>query len=275
MARLLSAGIVSAALITLGIPATTAVAAPPTCFGIPATLTGAGPLTGTPGRDVIVGSAGADVMDSVAFGGNAEGGGRDHLEGGNGNDGLLGDSATPFQGSATRAGDDVLRSGPGTAESIIGDSEGIDGAHGSGGDDIIDLGADGGIFAIGDHNIGDPAGGQATGAGNDRITGGAADDLLFGDSSVGDASRTFAGKDVIDGRGGDDRLFGDNVNCDGDASVGTAGGRDVLHGDTGDDAIFAGPANDLLDGGANTDSCDGEAGNHDVAVRCESVTNVP
>ncbi|MFE4578197.1 hypothetical protein [Streptomyces chartreusis] len=63
MVRLLTAGIVSAALITLGIPATTAVAAPSTCFGIRATFTAAGTLTGTPGRDVIVGCAGADVID--------------------------------------------------------------------------------------------------------------------------------------------------------------------------------------------------------------------
>ncbi|MEU6867704.1 hypothetical protein ABZ924_31455 [Streptomyces sp. NPDC046876] len=169
----------------------------------------------------------------------------------------------------------MLLSGPGTAESIVGDSEGIDGARGAGGDDIIDLGADGGIFAIGDHNIGEAQGGQATGAGNDRITGGTADDFRYGDSSVGDASQTSAGRDVIDGRGGNDYLFGDNVNFNGDTTVGTAGGRDKLKGNTGNDTIFAGPANDLLDGGADTDSCDGEAGNHDVAVRCESVTNVP
>ncbi|MEU6167175.1 calcium-binding protein [Streptomyces tanashiensis] len=198
---------------------------------------------------------------------------------------MVGDSETDADGNAKGGGNDRIFGEDGDEEHITGDSVALGGdaegggrdrlEGGNGDDDIIDLGTDGGLFAIGDHNIGDPQGGQATGAGNDRITGGTADDTLIGESSVGDATQTFAGHDVIDGRGGNDHLFGDNVNFDGDASVGTAGGRDQLHGGTGDDAILAGPANDLLDGGANTDSCDGEAGNHDIALRCESVTDVP
>ncbi|MEV0413994.1 hypothetical protein AB0I68_25080 [Streptomyces sp. NPDC050448] len=136
------------------------------------------------------------------------------------------------------------------------------------------MGADGGVFALGDHNIGDPDGGQARGAGNDTIIGGSAAEFLVGDSSVGDASVTSAGNDQIDGGGGDDFLFGDNANFDVDASAGTAGGRDRLRGQAGNDSIFAGPADDFLDGGPNTDACDGQAGT-DIAVNCESTANIP
>jgi hypothetical protein len=66
-----------------------------------------------------------------------------------------------------------------------------------------------------------------------------------------------------------------NVNTDGTATVGSAGGMDRLFGGNGGDALRAGPANDFLDGGLQTDDCDGEAGNGDVAVRCESLTGMP
>ncbi|WP_406514209.1 hypothetical protein [Streptomyces sp. NBC_00161] len=84
-----------------------------------------------------------------------------------------------------------------------------------------------------------------------------------------------AGNDQIDGGGGDDTLFGDNSNFDGDATAGTAGGRDRLRGQAGDDSIFAGPAGDFLDGGADTDFCDGEAGTADAAVNCETTAGIP
>ena len=71
-----------------------------------------------------------------------------------------------------------------------------------------------------------------------------------------------------------DTLFGDNTNFDGDASAGTAGGRDHLDGGTEDDALYAGPANDKLNGGDDTDSCDGEGGS-DKFDECETVTGSP
>ena len=37
----------------------------PTCFGKRATIVGAGDISGTPGNDVIVGSAGADTIDAL------------------------------------------------------------------------------------------------------------------------------------------------------------------------------------------------------------------
>jgi Ca2+-binding RTX toxin-like protein len=83
-----------------------------------------------------------------------------------------------------------------------------------------------------------------------------------------------AGDDRVFGRGGNDTLFGDNVNVEGSATVGTVGGDDRLEGETGDDTLFAGPANDSLDGGANTDSCDGEDG-IDIFLKCETVFGSP
>ncbi|MGW8367007.1 calcium-binding protein, partial [Streptomyces wedmorensis] len=152
---------------------------------------------------------------------------------------------------------------------------GVTAAHGAGGDDLIDLGTDGGFFALGDHNINDPAGGPATGAGHDRILGGTGDELLVGDSSVGSTPVTAAGHDTLEGRGGADTLFGDNVNFDADTTVGSAGGHDVLRGGEADDRILAGPGNDRLDGGAATDHCDGQTGPFDSATQCETVVGVP
>ena len=134
-----------------------------------------------------------------------------------------------------------------------------------------------GLIALGDHNINAPAsegGGPATGAGNDTIVGGTADELLIGDSSVADAGITAAGNDRIDGGDGHDLVFGDNVNFEADRSAGSASGNDKLDGCTGDDTLKAGPGNDALDGGANVDECNGEVG-IDTAKRCETLTEVP
>ena len=142
--------------------------------------------------------------------------------------------------------------------------------------DLLDLGtdSDGGIV-VGDHNINDPHGGRATGAGTDRIVGSNGDDLLIADSSVADASVTVAGNDSIIGRGGNDTLFGDNVNFKGNASVGTAGGDDSLGGGDGADTLRAGPGDDFLNGGPHKgDDCDDEAGT-DAASRCEILAGVP
>ena len=135
------------------------------------------------------------------------------------------------------------------------------------------MGPDGVLFfAVGDHNTFTP-GKTATGAGDDKIFGGSADEVLIGESSADTVMD--AGADVISGRGGSDQLFGDNVNFDATETIGTMGGDDNLNGDVGDDTLRAGPANDALDGGANTDDCDGEAGTDDTAKRCEALAGVP
>jgi Ca2+-binding RTX toxin-like protein len=198
--------------------------------------------------------------------------GDDVLEGGDGPDGLVGD-ANAFTGAAAGAGDDVLRGGAGN-DFLRGDSESPSQASGSGGADILDVGPDGGA-AVGDHNTGAP-GSSATGAGDDRIIGGSANEqFLVGDSSADNV--TDAGNDAIDGEGGTDSLFGDNIGAQVLQTVGTVGGADELRGGDADDTLRAGPGDDSLDGGRHTtaDDCDGEAGAGDKAKRCEVVAGIP
>jgi Ca2+-binding RTX toxin-like protein len=208
--------------------------------------------------------------DSFAPNGNAVGGGDDRLQGGPGDDAMTGDSRGA---SASGGGDDVLEGGPGSNDLMVGDSQAAGNASGNDGDDVLNTGADGVVFfAIGDHTTHAP-GLSAIGAGDDKITGGSADEFLVGDSSA-DAV-TDAGADVISGRRGNDTLFGDNANFDLTATIGGVGGDDQLNGNAGNDTLRAGPANDKLDGGANVDDCDGEAGTGDEAKRCEVLAGVP
>ncbi len=79
------------------------------------------------------------------------------------------------------------------------------------------------------------------GLGSDTITGGATDQVIFGDEEQSDpavaAAVTAGAGDSIDGLGGNDTLYGQ-------------GGDDTLSGSAGFNALFGGPGNDrLLDGG--------------------------
>ena len=76
------------------------------------------------------------------------------------------------------------------------------------------------------------------GPGNDRIYGGAGDDLLEGGE----------GNDTLYGGRGDDWLEGH-------------AGDDFLHGGAGDDSLRAGEGDDTLKGGRDDDALDGGAGN--------------
>ncbi|MEY2426372.1 MAG: hypothetical protein QOI61_1944 [Actinomycetota bacterium] len=196
------------------------------------------------GADVMYGGAGPDHIYGDSFGSSANGGGDDYLDGGDGDDSIRGDSKA-YAGDATGAGNDVLLGRLGK-DFMAGDSDAAGNAYGSG-DDLLDLGPDGGAMALGDHNITEPDGGKALGAGNDSIIGGRAGDLLVGDSSVADASQTTAGDDDLSGRDGNDRFFGDNINYALTAAVGGAHG---------------------------VDNCSGGPGT-DSAVRCEWTTGVP
>ena len=134
-------------------------------------------------------------------------------------------------------------------EFLIGDSDAFEGDAIGNGDDVLDLGADSGTMAIGDHNISvaPPLGGSALGAGDDRINGGSADDILLGDKSAA-GPHGDAGDDVINGRGGHDSLFGDNADFPVTGTFGPEGGEDHLsRRHQGDDALRAGPRHDALD----------------------------
>jgi Ca2+-binding RTX toxin-like protein len=111
-------------------------------------------------------------------------------------------------------------------------------------------------------------------AGNDRLTGGAGDDLLYGDAQSiffnsrpgSDELHGGAGSDTLYGDGervvsnapaGDDRLFGDagDDTLFGDGPIGfSAGGDDELFGAAGNDLLVGGRGNDRIDGGPGVDT---------------------
>lgn len=94
------------------------------------------------------------------------------------------------------------------------------------------------------------------GAGNDRIFGGAGDDLLNGGEG-NDRIHGRDGNDTIDGGNGRNRLFGHRGN---DHLIGGAQ-RDVAMGGSGDDVIDLGAGNDVANGGSGNDILLGRAGN--------------
>lgn len=86
------------------------------------------------------------------------------------------------------------------------------------------------------------------GAGRDRLFGGSANDLIFGD----------AGRDELDGGDGHDRLFGG----DDDDVLNGRNGHDVLYGEAGNDRLRGYVGNDMLFGGVGRDYLVGDGGNN-------------
>ena len=204
------------------------------------------PVSGTPGDDVIVGTALADTIDGA--GGNdvicgLEGG--DSLAGGDGDDRLFGGldgrerDADPASNSTLG---DLLVPGPG--------------------DDFVDLGLDPAADAFTfrpdqvrydesatavDVDLTPVDGlGHAVGQGTDRIVvvgqmavvGSPYDDHIIG-TPYGDVIMSDRGSDIISGEGGDDRIFPDIA------------GFDVMETNDPEDADHVSP--DTVDGGAGDD----------------------
>ena len=250
----------------------------------------------------------AGVYAGVAFNGSA---GNDTIIGGNRNDIINGGEGDDR--IIGGAGDDVIDGGTNTAvgftrplnptsdgaAAILASVHGGDTADYSGSTNAIyaNLGGDAVTWPV---NI---AGHTATGDGTDtlknieNVTGGAGNDVIFGDGSdnilIGGA-----GSDTIVGGAGNDFLYGgdDNV-ADGlyagagdDVLIlgnggGTAkgeGGNDLIYGgtgndylygeddgnpnpaDAGDDTIFAGAGNDYIEGNGGNDKLYGEDGNDTI-----------
>jgi autotransporter-associated beta strand protein len=133
------------------------------------------------------------------------------------------------------------------------------------------------------------------GPGNDRLTGGAAANTLFGDSGsvagvagsdklVGrkgndslsgdggnDIALGYGGADTISGGDGDDQLYGEDevgdmvafIAANADFQAGTAG-ADTILGGGGGDRVVGGDAGDTLYGDAGDDTLDGGAGNDTI-----------
>jgi Ca2+-binding RTX toxin-like protein len=170
-------------------------------------------ITGTPGRDRLVGTAASETICGL--------GGNDSIEGG--------------------GGDDII-SGGGGNDTIAGGG-GNDTITGEGGNDRIDGGT-------GDDAIDGDAGNDrlSGGGGGDAIEGGAGNDRAFGDGDIDtidggpgkDVVSGGAGDDVVDGHGGNDRLFGD-------------AGNDRVDGGAGSDRVDGGAGNDWVNGGAGSE----------------------
>ena len=125
---------------------TDAVDTSPSCAGRPATITGSGPVVGTPGADVIVGSDGDDTI--LGLGGDdvvCAGGGQDRVYAGAGTDAVFGGD-----------GDDFIRGGP-AGDLLLGQT-GDDHLHGLRAPDTL-LGQEGDDSLLG-------------GPGDDRLDGG-------------------------------------------------------------------------------------------------------
>ena len=231
---LLRAGSVLALLLLAGLPA--AASEHELCFGETPTIVGTSApdeLTGTEGRDVIIGRAGDDMIDSLGGPDLVCGGlGWDFIETGRGDDrvkGEFGDEVV-FGG----AGNDYVDTGAGEVEALFG-GPGADEMHGGPGD-----------F---DSLIG--------GSGNDVLDGGPGlDTAEYWDSDAGieadlrtDSATGYGDDDLIDiegviGSDFADVLLGDD-------------GVNLLRGDEGDDHLESFGSGDHLEGNGGVDHVDG------------------
>ncbi len=239
-------------------------------------------IDGGGGIDTVRGSDYNDIVRLVANPANFTsievidgGGGNDRILGGAGNDTI---DASPFQLMSIElidggAGDDTIIGSAGN-DTIMGNT-GNDTLSGGLGDDVFALAGDGGLDTIdgGDgidtvrgsiynDNIRISTGAASLtsieiidgGAGNDRILGGAGDDVI-------DLSGTTllsielidggAGNDTIVGSGGDDVISGNSGN---DMLIGGLGNDTFTFvGDTGFDTIHGGAGSDTLQGSGYND----------------------
>ena len=258
---------------------------PVQCNGLNITVSiGAGD-TPTAGNDVILGTSGADFIDSGAGDDTIcamegadmifAGGGTDYVEGGDGADQIFGEGGNDiiFGGS----GADEIDGGGGDDE-IFGEA-GNDTLVGRTGEDMLDGGT--GVDSISGGPQADTifTGSGATVGTGLFVTGGGAADTIFGGPDADDL-RGAAGADTIRGEGGDDVITGgigqdELFGGSGDDTIRGQGSRDDLFGGAGDDDLTGGAGDDDLDGGSGLDSCAGQAGTNDTAVNCESESTIP
>lgn len=216
-------------------------------------------IDGGSGDDTLVGDAAADAL----FGAD----GKDVILGGAGDDNMFGDRATSktLYGIADvqrvetydAQGNLVSRSVVFTAlEHELPQVQDADLMLGGAGADMI-LGDGGDDYLDGGLDNDYVAGG----AGADALLGAEGDDVLDGDgepvgaASLGYVAPEFHGNDFLDGGAGDDKLLGGG----GDDELFGSEGADRLSGDNSSlDASFHG--DDYLDGGAGTDTLVGEGG---------------
>lgn len=194
-------------------------------------------LEGTNFDDILFGNDEANMIIG--------GGGDDHVDGGAGNDTLLGD------GQAFIDTEDMLIN-----YSVWGEvSSGNDTIYGGRGHDTI-FGGQGEDQIYGNE-------------GNDNIEGGDGNDEIYG----GDKADTIYGgadDDLIVGNSGSDQLMGDDGN---DTIKGNSGG-DVLLGNAGDDVMQGHKGDDYLQGGTGNDTMSGNLGNDTFFFEAEDGADV-
>jgi len=167
-------------------------------------------LYGTDKKDTIKGKDGNDII--LGLGNDPNGNKPESLDGGNGNDELIGD-------------EDVL----GACVSNCGGAAGPDKLNGGGGDDVM----------VGDDGDDELIGGQ--GAGEDRLFGGRNNDGLVGGNGD-DELHGGSGDDVLLGGNGNDALFGGL----GDDDLTGGNGADFLDGGFGFDTCHVTEGEDIV-----------------------------
>ncbi len=238
-------------------------------------------LEGGIGGDALVGGPG----DSRLYGGD----GNDTLQGGAGIDLLVGDTGDDTLRGGN--GDDTLMGGgtrPDEEAQMVAACDGVDRLRGDAGDDTLDGGAYGDAIAGGsgedlvryprtsavtvdpDGKADDGEAGEGDnvardvediegGAGADRLTGSAADNVLIGGS----------GADRLTGGSGGDELSG---GAGPDTVSGGAGGDD-LSGGNGKDQLNAGSDRDVVRGGAGRDTIATNDRSADLVSSCGAASD--
>lgn len=198
------------------------------------TLTNVGE-TGTDGNDVLLGTAGADIM-----------------KGKKGNDIYLVNSAGDIVVELSSQGTDLVNAAiaaytlPNDVEELTYIGSGSFAGIGNNSSNKITGGAEADNLSGGNGNDALYGGGGA-----DSLSGGIGNDTLSGD----------AGLDMLSGGDGNDKAYGGD---DADKVSGDAG-NDRLWGEAGDDLLFGDSGADTLDGGAGADILNGGSGNDKMA----------
>ena len=187
-------------------------------------------ITGTHGKDTLVGGIADDTLDGL--------GNKDTIYGGDGDDSIDGGT-----------GNDKLYGGDGN-DNIYG-NHGSDRLYGEAGDDTLDGGTSNDKLYGGD---GDDT--LLGGHGSDTLEGDAGNDLMYGGTS-NDTLDGGAGSDTLFGEHGSDTLYGG----DGDDTLDGGTANDKLYGGDGDDLLIGGHGSDTLDGGDGNDTLEGGSGN--------------
>ncbi|MBD2414636.1 hypothetical protein FACHB389_09600 [Nostoc calcicola FACHB-389] len=226
-------------------------------------------ITGTYYDDLIVGNNGNDTL-------NPGSGGNDTIIGGGGNDYLnIRFSASGNNTFKGGVGDDTLDAQYSSSDNLLSGDEGND--------SLLAFGYDSGLT---EYDYGPPGYYSYQTSGNNTLNGGAGNDFLNVDYSIGDnllnggdgndtltasgyeyddfdrVYRETSGDNILNGGAGSDRLIvedssGDNLLDGGDGndtlSASRASGKNTLKGGSGDDILTGGKGNDSLYGGSGAD----------------------